>query len=767
LWWNDQNYINCGLWTDICELTTANCYNKSSGPRAASLLEFVILQKLLLALFLSVAIHLSAQQAAPSTSADSPDTLLFQTTQAWSPEINLNAGMVLAYGIDDTLPARMASWRAHGYHTAVMTGVAWGRYSSYLRGDFDGQPHWDETQQESSGTLILHDDRTVPYISPTPAYARYLSEGVLKALDAGAEAVYLEEPEFWARAGWSPAFRHSWQQYYGEPWQAPDASPAAQYRASELKYRLYRDALRQVFDAVRQWGAAHGKLIPCYVATHSLINYAQWQIVSPESSLLAVGADGYIAQVWTGTARTPNTWRGQTAQRSFPAAFLEYGALQNLARSSGKKIWYLDDPIEDNPDHSWLDYRTNWESILTASLLQSEVARYEVTPWPERIFPATSLYPDSEPSAANPHPTRVAIPAEYKTELQTVFHALSELPTIHDSEWIHSGSEGVGVLVSDTMLFERAQPKPSDDRLGNFFGLALPPLMRGIPVEPVQMESLTAASHPLDLAHYKFLLLSSEGQKPPTAEFDTKLAEWVRKGGILLLIDDQKDPYNAIPGWWNSGQMHFASPTAHLASLLGIAADHAAITSFGSGIVAVLPTSPSQLSRSPEGDAALMQLLNDAARAGHKTLATSSAMVLRRGPYLVAAGLETPPSAQPVTLRGRFVNLFDPTLALRHNLTLTPESRLFLLDLDQLPAQSTARILAITGSVSELRSTDHELSFSLSGLESSTAVMRIALPGHPRSLTIDGHPAHFTTAERTLFASFPLKATPQKITLRY
>jgi hypothetical protein len=34
------------------------------------------------------------------------------------------------------------------------------------------------------------------------------------------------------------------------------------------------------------------------VATHSLINYAQWQIVSPESSLLNVGADEYIAQVW-------------------------------------------------------------------------------------------------------------------------------------------------------------------------------------------------------------------------------------------------------------------------------------------------------------------------------------------------------------------------------------------------------------------------------------------------------------------------------------
>jgi hypothetical protein len=235
--------------------------------------------------------------------------LIFQTSQGWSPRVNVEAQMVMVYGIDTTMPERIKSWREHGYRVAVMTGVAWGRYGDYLRGEFDGKEHWNETQQEKSGKLILHSGREVPYISPTESYGRYLSQGVRRALEAGAEAIYLEEPEFWARAGWSDAFKSEWQAYYHEPWQAPDSSPDAQYRASKLKYFLYRRALAQVFASVKQWGEEHGKAVSCYVATHSLINYAQWQIVSPESSLLEVGSDGYIAQVWTGTSRAPNVYK--------------------------------------------------------------------------------------------------------------------------------------------------------------------------------------------------------------------------------------------------------------------------------------------------------------------------------------------------------------------------------------------------------------------------------------------------------------------------
>ena len=84
--------------------------------------------------------------------ADAPGRLLFQTDHAWSPRTNINADTVIVYGLDDTTAARISSWRRHGYRVAVMTGVAWGKYGAYLRGEFDGKEHWDETQQERAAS---------------------------------------------------------------------------------------------------------------------------------------------------------------------------------------------------------------------------------------------------------------------------------------------------------------------------------------------------------------------------------------------------------------------------------------------------------------------------------------------------------------------------------------------------------------------------------------------------------------------------------------
>ena len=75
----------------------------------------------------------------------------------------------------------------------------------------------------------------------------------------------------------------------------------------------------------------YGKLLRFYVPTHSLINYTQWKIVSPESALIDLPTiDGYIAQIWTGTARTRNIYRGDKKERTFETAFLEYGVMQEL-----------------------------------------------------------------------------------------------------------------------------------------------------------------------------------------------------------------------------------------------------------------------------------------------------------------------------------------------------------------------------------------------------------------------------------------------------
>jgi hypothetical protein len=725
-----------------------------------------IVMRFVAALLLSTALPLAAQTTA------SPDDLIFQTNQGWSARVNVEAQMVMVYGIDATMPERISSWRDHGYRVAVMTGVAWGPYADYLRGDFDGKEHWNETQQEKSGKLILHTGREVPYISPSESYGRYLSEGVKRALDAGAEAIYLEEPEFWARAGWSEAFKKEWQSYYHEPWQAPDSSPDAQYRASKLKYFLYRRALAQVFDFVKQWSRQHGKSVPCYVATHSLINYAQWQIVSPESSLLQVGADGFIAQVWTGTSRTPNYYQGVLKERTFETAFLEYGALQNIARSSGKRIWYLNDPIEDNPNHSWTDYRSNWESTLVASLLQPHVSSYEILPWPDRIFGPKGLRPITEPTAANPKPDRVAISPAYETELQTVFHALGEMNQ-PDTHWQSSGIQGLGVLVSDTMMFQRTQPQPSDPDLGSFYGLALPLLMHGIPVEPVQIESTYEGKDPADfLRNYKLLLLTYEGQKPPSARFHQAIAAWVKAGGALVVVDDDKDPYNRAHDWWNSGAQHLATPRVDLFRQLGLSLDAEGLHRVGRGVVLYTAKSPAALTHDKAGADTIRQLTKKAADSIHLEWRETSALVLRRGPFVIAAGLDAE-NARPFSLHGTFINLFDAHLDVLRNPAIKPGDRALLLD-PKFFASGRPHILAASAKITDLSASADSITFSTSSIEGRSpadlTAVRLLLPKAPTSVTVAGQPLqpdaiHY--ADGMLLLEFPAHAGAQKILVTF
>ena len=74
---------------------------------------------------------------------------------------------------------------------------------------------------------------------------------------------------------------------------------------------------------------------------------------------------------------------------------------------------------------------------------------------------------------------------------------------------------------------------PSDPNMAHFHGLALPLLKRGQPVTPVQLENVTL---PGFLDEQRVLLLSYQGQKPLSAEVHSHLAEWVKKGGVLVMV---------------------------------------------------------------------------------------------------------------------------------------------------------------------------------------------------------------------------------------
>ena len=716
----------------------------------------------------------------------SEERLSFQTGGPWSPRVNIDGDVAMVYGIGPNLNANIASWREHGYTIQVMTGVAWGQYQDYLNGHFDGARHWDEAQTDSKGKLILHGgDETIPYISPGLNYGRYLTVGVKRALDAGAQAIHLEEPEFWAAGGWEENFKREWKAYYGEEWTAPDSSVDAQYRASKLKYSLYRRALAQIFEFVKEYGKQTGRVIRCYVPTHSLINYANWRIVSPESSLIQVGADGYIAQVWTGTARTPNLYEGRRKERTFETAFLEYGAMQNLVRASGRRVWYLNDPIEDDPNHDWDDYRFNWESTLTASLFQPEVWHYETMPWPQRIFtgkyPVKNAVADRPVDEAEQAPTgtglggvlrprgdveRIGIPKAYETELQAVIHALGEMKQ-SSVRWERSGTAGTGVLVSDTMMFQRAAPNPSDASLGSFYGLALPLMKRGLPVEAVQIENVANAGV---LRPYRLLLLTYEGQKPPTPEFHKALAQWVREGGALVVMDDDSDPYCAVREWWNTAPLAYKTPRQHFFEELGIARDAVGMQRVGRGVVVSERVSPAALSYRADGGTAVRKAAQEAAAAIGLEWREAGALVLRRGPYVIAAGLdESAHETKPYSLHGRFIDLFDASLPVLHDVVIVPGKRFLLYDLDG-AGDAAPHVVAAACRVRNEQVSVKSLTFQADGVAGSRAVVRCAMKSVPAGVSIDGQPAGdslYDAKSGTLLLRFTNAVTPMRIEVEF
>ncbi|MGB7158660.1 MAG: hypothetical protein WBD40_11375 [Tepidisphaeraceae bacterium] len=725
--------------------------------------------------------------AAPATAADDAlpvtglanrpqkeERLSFQTQDPYRPRVHLNADVAMVYGIDKTLPERIRTWRDQGYIVHVMTGVAWGEYQDYYFGRWDGKNREDEAQRMKNGEIIGHGG-DVYYMSPGEDYGRYLCEGVKRALDAGAEAIHLEEPEYWVRAGWEGSFKRQWQAFYNEPWVEPDSSPDAQYRASKLKYHLYKKTLTEIFDFVKTYGKAHNRDIKCYVPTHSMINYAHWGIVSPQSSLLEVGADGFIAQVWTGTARTPNFYDGVERQRTFETAFLEYGSMQTIVRASGKRVWYLNDPIEDNPRHSWWDYRTNWESTLVASLLQAEVWHYEIMPWPHRIY--ERKYPATQPGTGNAGDDvpRIQIPDEYETELQAVISAMGDMRQPADRVgWEHVGTLKTGVLVSDTLMFQRFGPDASDSHLGHFYGLALPLLMRGLPVEPVQIETA-------QLDRYKTLLLSYEGQKPPGHEFHDALTAWVKAGGALIVVDDDRDPFHKVREWWNSRDMRYATPRHHLFDKLGLAHDATGQHKVGRGSVVFEGRSPSHLSRSGGADGGadrVRTIVKQAMAATGQTWKQSPALVLRRGPYIVAAGLDDfadgaggaaggATGGAAVTLKGRFIPLFDAAQPVVHEYAVGPGARGLLVDLDRYPKDHVG-VIAAACRVSNETVTDESVTFDTIGQAQTNAVVSILLARPPKRVTVNGEPLNadaFDHADGVLRVRFPNLAEAVRVSV--
>lgn len=664
-----------------------------------------------------------------------------QTSQEWRPTLDTRTDAVMVYGVRGnpsdqkrgySFEERVDSWRQRGYTVHYMTGIAWGEYQDYFTGQWDGEWHLDEGQVTQQGDTIWH-GHMVPYIVPSKSFLEYMKhEHIKKAIDQGIDALFLEEPEFWARAGYSEAFKKEWQAYYGTPWQPQHLSPQNTYLANKLKYHLYYRALNEVCSYAKEYGRSLGRDIKCYIPTHSLINYAQWHIVSPEASLASLPViDGYIAQVWTGTSREPNYFNGKKKERVFETAYLEYGTMESMTAPTGRKIFFLTDPIEDRAK-DWEDYRRNYQATFTAQLLYPAVNNYEVMPWPERIY--EGLYKTSLESDE-----KQRIPADYATQMLVMVNTLRRMPKSNNTI---SGSSGVGILIENSLMFQSFPDHEgySDPQFSNYYGLALPLLKRGIPVQMVHMENL---SYPQTLADIKVLLMTYANMKPTDPTAHEVLSKWVKSGGVLLFAGTDQDPFQTVQEWWNTSSKSYPTPSAHLFEHMGLPLTPSAGTyQVGKGYVCILRTDPKDFVLQQGGDEVLFTAVDKLYhRSTSSALECSNHLVLQRGAFDIIAVLDENENDAPYTVEGCFIDLYDPQLPVLSKKVVHPGQQALLINMARITDKRTPRVLASASREEQEAVRPGSYSYVAKSPTSTVNVSRVLLPEQPTHVIIDGKEA--------------------------
>ena len=581
----------------------------------------------------------------------------------------------------------------------------------------------------------------------------------------------MEEPEFWEAGGYSEAFKKEYLAYYGVDWEPPHTNINAKYRSSRLKAYLYGRLVRHLSRNIKEYGRKTGKEIHFYVATHSLVNYAQWKIMSPESRLLDVDeVDGFIAQVWTGTSGTGNVYEGHYKSRTFETAYLEYGIMQELVKGTDKEVWFLQDPVEDNPEHGWEEYADKYKKTLTAALFWPDVDHYEVCPWPNRVF--KGRYPRKVGLAEGMIPTEDMegaknIPDTYATFLAGMIQTLGDM-TKEESE---TEKDAVGVFLADSCMYQRTYPdqvehhgqkinlsgmedwmnrlifqKEEERQLllsmekmeyaykeccafPDWFGLTLPLLKYGLPIQPVYFDHMVRYDE--YLRKYRYLILSYEFMKPESEEFHHKLVEWVKQGGTLFYIGKDFDPYNYLQEWWQ--KFSCDTPAQHLFAEFGMDKEPAnGCYRIGEGNVLVWNEVPALLSVNEAIADKYRNWIREGLKMGGYHWKMCNYLSVRRDPYIVIASMQESDMGSVYTKEGLFVDLYEDKYPVVERVLVEPGQEKLLFDLEKI--KEDVRIIATAARIENMACENGQLSIEAKAIDHIQVNMRIRLPGKPEDL---------------------------------
>lgn len=636
---------------------------------------------------------------------------IFQTDRPYDPKMGIAADGVIVHqhGVEfQELNSSIASWKERNGTVGRMFFVDSDGANTYWTGKWDGVDHSDDIEQSKDGKRIICAG-VRPYMVPTSGWTSYLEEQTEIALRAGATAIFPEEPLAHTYSGYSKSFQKLWEQHYGFSWQAQDSSAFARFLTGKLKSKLYLDLEGKLLEITWAYNEKTGSGASFIIPIHSIYGNIAGQLVAPlGASADLEGIDGYIGQIWTGPVNWALGQYDSPEKSFFGSAYALYDYFTQLTVGTDKKLWLLVDPVEDDPNHTWNEFSEWYHHCVTAMLLMPEVNSYEIMPWPDRIF-----LPGFETGGGTP------APADFRTTLLAITQALQEVPL--GGEWSlmdsTQPSSGISVAIADSAMWLSGE----SNRLQGVYGQLMPLIERGVPVSACVLERAGDEEY---MSRHKTLILSYENFKPVTSEINLALAEWVKRGGVLVLLGESNDALDRSDSfWWH--QLDFASPLHHLLDQLGETKPDEMEWSCGKGHVIRNPVSSKDLAQAEIAEKVYLPLINQAVRytASGGTLQTPGYFMMRRGPFVIAHARH-----QPISVKGKFVDIFHPDLPVVDGIHLAPgESGLFR-DVSQIwGAEETPRVLHATHRLMSQQFEKDETRFSIKGPAETPAVARLFL----------------------------------------
>ncbi len=444
-------------------------------------------------------------------------------------------GVVPWSGVSEALAVqRFGGWRTAGYRAAVGLSLGLDAGALYSSGAVDGMAHPGEVVTDGAGLPIGAADR--PWVFPTAGWIAFLKSQARRAVDQGAEAIWLDDIRLPLAGSQSLAFRAAWETELKTPWRSPESSPADYFRSSRLKCDLLLRGADDLVRATRDYARERGRTIEFLLPLASPLDGADQGFLAPVAGLSRLAVDGIVGRISAPSVGTP------TGPTAFEAGWAQSTYFANLVEELPTRRLYFAPavPAAAKPGEA---PSTSWRDALVASLLAARANGYAAVPSERATAPAV-------PGALDPQ-----TPSALPEGLPALLPALRDVSGVRNLQWI-GGTRGVGVLTLETLPWQMGGPQGSHPR--SHWGLLLPLLRRGIAAELVPMERV---AEPQFLSRFKVLLLSYEMQKPLFREANEALAKWVQAGGALVVLGGD-DPYNRIDEWWE--KLGYSTPTDHL-----------------------------------------------------------------------------------------------------------------------------------------------------------------------------------------------------------